>query len=325
MNSERDSVDDLPVLARRGALSESGQARLSEALAASEEAQVLHDAGLAFDAEAPVLAGDEERIERIARRVQQGTRRFRISPRVQQAAQSVALGVLIAGVAVAAIELSRWHPRASERGALPRTAQAGAKPANAHPSLAHDEQLVPVAHEAAQPEALQTNPMAAQARRPAAVASSASASQPAVAEPSAPGAVDSAQNPAAPAKFKTASELFADANQARMRGDAQAAIAISQLLEATFPNSTEGITTHLSLGVLYAQQGQPEQALQEFKIYRHIGSSAVMAEALWGEEQALQKLGRTSEERAVLEELLQNYPRSVYAAAAEKRLAALNN
>jgi outer membrane protein assembly factor BamD (BamD/ComL family) len=50
-----------------------------------------------------------------------------------------------------------------------------------------------------------------------------------------------------------------------------------------------------------------------------------MAEALWGEEQALQQLGRPSEERAVLEELLQNYPRSAYVAAAEKRLAALNN
>jgi outer membrane protein assembly factor BamD (BamD/ComL family) len=134
-----------------------------------------------------------------------------------------------------------------------------------------------------------------------------------------------AQNAAPASKFKSASELFADANQARVQGDPQKAIAISQLLEATFPNSNEGITTHLSLGVLYLQQGNPTLALQEFKIYRHIGASGTMAEALWGEEQSLQQLGRPGEERAVLEELLQNYPRSAYAAAAEKRLAALNN
>ena len=80
----------------------------------------------------------------------------------------------------------------------------------------------------------------------------------------------------------------------------------------------------MSLGVLYLEQGQPDLALQEYKIYRHIGSSLIMAEALWGEEQALQQLGRTSEERAVLDELLRNYPHSVYVAAAEQRLAALN-
>ena len=218
-----------------------------------------------------------------------------LSPRVRQAVHSMALGLLIAGVACAAIELSRWHPR-SKDGAAP-----GAQK-RLTPSFAHDQRLVPVAPEPALSEA------------------------PAIGSTPLP-AVSAALSPSSPAasKFKSPSELFAEASQARVAGDAPKAIAISQQIEANFPSSTEGITTHLSLGVLYQEQGQPALALQEFKIYRHIGSSALMAEALWGEEQALQQLGRASEERAVLEELLQNYPRSVYAAAAEKRLAALNN
>jgi TolA-binding protein len=224
---------------------------------------------------------------------EQGSLRARLSPRAQQALQSVALGALIAGLAVAAIELSRWHPRSSKAGAAAGAQHGSPQPRAGSLSLAHDQRLVPVAPEAAEPEAPPKKTAAA-------------------ALPSAP-------------KFKSPSELFADANQARVHGDAPMAIAISQQIEANFPNSPEGITTHLSLGVLYLQQGQPELALQELKIYRHIGSSEVMAEALWGEEQALQRLGRTSEERAVLEELLQNYPRSVYTAAAEQRLAALNN
>jgi hypothetical protein len=336
MNSERDSVDDLLVLARRGALPASEQSRLREALSESAETRVLHDAGLEFDAEASVLAGDEERIERMARRVQRGTRRFKISPRVRQAAQSMALGMLIAGLAIAAIEISRWHPGAKPGAASPVTSARA--PSAAAPSLAHDQRLVPVTPEPALGEAPQNNPAPTSGRRiidapaPATATShlGSLSSDPAIAPTpadSAPASArfEDAQNAPPASKFKSASELFADANQARVKGDLPAAVAISQQLEATFPNSNEGITTHLSLGVLYLQQGNPTLALQEFKIYRHIGSSAVMAEALWGEEQALQQLGRPSDERAVLEELLQNYPRSAYAAAAEKRLAALNN
>jgi TolA-binding protein len=338
MNSERDSVDDLVVLARRGALPTSEQSRLREALLASAETRVLHDAGLEFDAEAPVLAGDEELIERMARRVQRGTRRLKISPRVRQAAQSMALGMLIAGLAIAAIEIARWHPRAKPGAASPVTSvHAPSAPAS---NLAHDQRLVPVTPEPALSEAPQNNPAPANGRRIIGAPMTANAPQtgnpgaPTGDQANSPTPADSApasarfadaQNASPASKFKSASELFADANQARVKGDLPGAVAISQQLEATFPNSNEGITTHLSLGVLYMQQGNPTLALQEFKIYRHIGSSAVMAEALWGEEQALQQLGRPSEERAVLEELLQNYPRSAYAAAAEKRLAALNN
>jgi TolA-binding protein len=238
---------------------------------------------------------------------------LRLSPRARQAVQSLALGLSVASVVVAAVELSRWHPHGERR--TKTSAPAPSAFASAKPNLQHDLRLVPVPHESASSEAPRNGPLPTMLGLDAASAPSGS---------SAPSA-STVTSAAAPGKYKSAADLFADANQARVRGDTHAAIAISQLLEATFPNSTEGITTHLSLGVLYLQTGEPNLALQEFKIYRHIGASEMMAEALWGEEQAYQKLGQPGEERAVLEELLQNYPRSAYAAAAEQRLAALNN
>jgi len=273
-----------------------GDPPLPEELAESPELRLLHEAGVAFDVEAPVLADDDERIERMTSRVMQSTRSIRLSPRELLALKSSALALLVAGVAVAAIEVSRWHPY----GARARAPQAQSK------DLSHDQRLVPVTPEPASREAPPKN------QEPRA-----SASAPSAPAPSASSAIAS--------KYRSASELFADAKRARVDGDLAQAVAISQLLEQTFPNSNEGITTHLSLGVLYLQQGQPNQALGEFKIFRHIGSPALMAEALWGEEQALQQLGQVSEERTVLEELLANYPHSAYVGAAEKRLAALNH
>lgn len=256
-----------------------------------EPERVLQDARLAFEAPTPVQPGDEERIQRTVERVLKTKRALRFSPRELLAFQSGGLALLIAGIAVAGIGVARWHPHAQN----PSTAAS----TRATPSLSHDQRLVPVTPEPASSEA------------PPKIQPAPSASTPS------PAPIES--------KYRSASELFADANAARVAGDAPKAIAISELLEQTFPNSTEGITTHLSLGVLYLQQGRPNRALGEFKIYRHIGATAMMAEALWGEKQALEQLGRVSEERAVLEELLTNYPHSAYVGAAEKRLAALNN
>jgi hypothetical protein len=46
-----------------------------------------------------------------------------------------------------------------------------------------------------------------------------------------------------------------------------------------------------------------------------------MPEAIWGESQALRRLGRADEERGALQELLDGYPQSAYSAAARKRLS----
>lgn len=253
-------------------------------------------------------------LRRFLRRMQQ----LYAAPRVRQAVHSLALSLLIASVATSAIKLSRWQPRAR----LEHARNAAAK--RKTPSLEHDQRLVPVESEPPLGNVRGSAPPPAPASSGLAPALSASGQTPAPAA-SGPTAALSAEPSLTGGKYRSPSELFADAKQARAAGDNAKAIAISRLLEETFPSSPEGILTHLSLGVLYLEQGQPDLALQEYKIYRHIGSSLIMAEALWGEEQALQRLGRTSEERAVLEELLRNYPHSVYVAAAEQRLAALNH
>ncbi len=101
------------------------------------------------------------------------------------------------------------------------------------------------------------------------------------------------------------------------------AVRLSRELEDRFPESREAVTTHLSLGLLYLQQGANADALLEFRRYRAVGAPSTMPDALWGESRALRQLGRVAEERAVLEELLDRYPSSAYAAAARRRLTEL--
>jgi TolA-binding protein len=129
--------------------------------------------------------------------------------------------------------------------------------------------------------------------------------------------------PPAPLPSLSPQALFSAASRARVDGDRAEAIALSRQLVAEFPSSKEAVTTHLSLGMLYLQDGQAAPALEEFRAYRGLGAQGSMAEAIWGESQALRQLGRVAEERAALEELRSSYPQSAYAAAARKRLAAL--
>jgi TolA-binding protein len=114
----------------------------------------------------------------------------------------------------------------------------------------------------------------------------------------------------------TAAGLYAAGNRARVAGDFNHAVELYRQLAQTFPQSAEANAAHLALGVLYLQQGQPSAALSE--LHQRRGSDA---EALWTEAQALQKLGRSAEERAVLERLLHAFPSSAYVTAARRRLA----
>jgi outer membrane protein assembly factor BamD (BamD/ComL family) len=118
----------------------------------------------------------------------------------------------------------------------------------------------------------------------------------------------------------SASELFAAAKLAREKGDTAEALRLSQQIEEFFPNSPEGINTHVTLGMLYLTLERAELALREFAIFRRVGNPELKAEAYFGQAQALRKLARYDDERTVLEELVANYPRSVYVAAAKARL-----
>lgn len=205
---------------------------------------------------------------------------FLAAPRMRQGAKSVALALLMASVTSGAVEVFGWK---WPKAALHAKGLHSAAP---HPhDLAHDQLLVPVSPEGEASDVLpKTTPSAA------------------------------------PRRNLSAAELFEAAKQARSQGATQEAIRISKQIEEFFPNSEQGINSHLSLGVLYLAEGQSALALQEFATYRRVGSPEMKAEAYWGQAQALHGLTRLEDERIVLEELLQSYPRSAYVAAARTRL-----
>ena len=170
----------------------------------------------------------------------------------------------------------------------PRTSRAGVSAAGKPRAfdLAHDQRLVPVA-----PEAEVT------------------------------GRTEESAPSASAHRNLSASEMFEAAKLARQRGDTAEALRLSLQIEQFFPNSPEGIDTHLALGVLYLQKADASAALREFAMFRRIGSPELKAEAYWGQAQALRQLSRSEDEQIVLEALSQDYPRSAYVAAARARLA----
>ena len=206
-----------------------------------------------------------------------------LAPRIRLGLKSAALALLMAGITTASVKVFGWKWRPAAPIA------ASNRRAGVTRDLKHDQRLVAVT---AEPEAT-------------------------------PGPVPVRPSASGVERHLSATEMFALAARARTAGDAPEAIRVSKQLEDFFPNSEEGINTHLALGVLYLQQNQPELALQEFATFRRIGSPEAKAEAYFGQAQALRKLNRLEDERIVLAELLQSYPRSAYVAAARIRLAEL--
>ena len=70
------------------------------------------------------------------------------------------------------------------------------------------------------------------------------------------------------------------------------------------------------MGRLLLAQNAPQAALAHFSRYR----GPLAEEALLGRAQALAALGRSDEERSAWRELLDRFPKSVYAARARSRL-----
>jgi TolA-binding protein len=318
MKSEHDSVDDLVVLARRGDLSARDEKRLRELLAASPEARLLHEAGRAFDEEAPVVAGDDERIERIERAVQKRLGAPRAATRRRWVVQACFAIALIGGAAVAGGELLTSPAPVPGAPQPPTPPSEGTFPSGSTPTPASSAGTLPEVPElpALSPSAT-TAPTTTTATppdhvvpRPLAIARKATAGTP-----------DDTTLPPSPPSTVAAPELFSAANRARVRGETQEAVRLSRELEDRFPTSREAITTHLSLGLLYLQEHEPGKALDEFRRYKTLGAGATTPEAIWGESQALHQLGRTDEERKALEELLQAYPQSAYSSGARKRLS----
>jgi TolA-binding protein len=338
--------EDLLVLARRGDLGDDDSRRLRELLATSPEARELYEAGRALDAEASVIAGDEVMFARIVRTVA-ARHHATTRPMRRWIARGALAANLLGGITVGASVLSRSSSSPAP-AAAPAPAPAAPEHAPASPRIGPAAPIgvspvpppPPPAPETAAPPSPPATPAAHVPRDVPSAASPPGGRRPALpleptpAEPTAevpaagePAAATPPNEPTAdvapPPPAPTAGELFAAANRARVQGNTREAIERATELENRYPASKEAISTLVTLGMLYLKTGDAAAALASFDGYRASGSSALMAEALWGKSQALGALGRAAEERTTLQQLVAGYPQSAYTHAAKNRVSAL--
>jgi TolA-binding protein len=121
--------------------------------------------------------------------------------------------------------------------------------------------------------------------------------------------------------------LFAQANARRRSGDLAGATKLYQELQQRYPQSREAEVSRVTVGrLLLERSGDANLALQQFdRALRNAGAdrAGLDEEALFGRASALMRLGHPQDERRAWEQLIQQYPDSIYAARARTRLAEL--
>ncbi|HEX2877165.1 MAG TPA: tetratricopeptide repeat protein [Polyangiaceae bacterium] len=304
MNRERQPpggfVEDLSVLARRGALPGAAEGAFADALSSSATLSTAHRVGLDFDQIVAVRAGDDALIAAMATRALsrtavKSTRRW----------GSRAL-LLAAALALASSAAAWWRLTPSAPTPAPTPAETGravalrsalpAPPTVPIPSASNDAAVPP----SPSPE---VGSAAGSSRAPTTRAAG---------PESKAGVLDSAD------------ALFREANAARRAGDNAMARALYLRLQLDFPASSEAQLAHVSLGNLLLRMGRAAEAEQQFSGYSG-ARGALAQEALVGRARSLGALGRDADERRVWLELLSSYPDSVYAGQARKRLATLEH
>jgi hypothetical protein len=129
-------------------------------------------------------------------------------------------------------------------------------------------------------------------------------------------AIPSSNATAAP----SAEELFTRANSARRAGSVDQALSSYRELQRTWPKSRQALASRVLVGRLLLDRGDARGALPEFDAY--LGSGGTLSEeALAGRALALERLGRTSEERVAWQTLLERHPGTLHRTHAEGRLA----
>jgi TolA-binding protein len=308
--------EDLLVLARQCKLSDREERRFELAVRTSRELKALYSAGVHFDDLASVLPGDEARFSRLVERTlaHVDTADSSVTPRIDQRlspaavrvsrvalmaryfAASLALGVLLMVTLASAWDYIEERAVQRAREASASTA-ANRKPTPTVPSPSLPKTvspLMPANHPLASASDGQQRPL----RMPAV----------------------SARRIAAAEEPPSLKELFASANEARRKGDIEAAIALYEQLIREYPNSLAAGDAKVLRGNLLLSQRSPRAALRQFQDYH---SGALSLEALWGRVQALRTLGGPDEQAALLE-LVRDYPDSPYTKVAKKRLRELS-
>ena len=125
-------------------------------------------------------------------------------------------------------------------------------------------------------------------------------------------------------KLRAVAHLFLEANDARRAGDAPRAIRLYRRLQRQFPGSPEAALASVSLGGLLLDSGSIAAALVQYdRCLASPGQCRLGAEALYGRARALESAGRHTEQVQTWQRLLDEYPRSPYAAHARRQLAKL--
>jgi len=225
-----------------------------------------------------------------------------------------ALGLASGAAALVAIQV----PNASRTLDVTATATTPGAPPMA-PARPHRPRAASVPAEAPAAEAAEAAPLPAEAPRSATSAKPARPRTTAASE-----AADAAKDDAAKADAAlSAAQLFSEANQARRASNPARATELYRLLQRKFPNSQEAQLSLVTLGSLQLNGGNAAGALATFNRYLNRGGRSLEAEALYGQAQALRRLGRTGDERRAWERLLARHPGSGYAPQARERLDSL--
>jgi hypothetical protein len=304
--------EDLGVRARRGLLSRAEQRELERATDASPTLRLAYEIGRDMDAVTAVRGGDDALIAAAAAAAlarvtsldrpnaersasSSAERSAERSSRARRMASAAAIGLLVLAASGAAA--------AFFRGALqwPFVNTASEAPAPAMVSPLHARRTKPAAPPPSQP--------APTLAAPAELATAPQLESPAAARPR--------------AHRSGAAELFHSANAARRAGEFARAERLYAELCAAYRDSAEGELARVSLGQLLLARGDASDAEREFRRYLARGRGQLVEEALVGRAQSFERLGSARAERENLRRLLADFPRSVYAAQARARLAAL--
>lgn len=296
MTHDHRCPDSLVVRARYGSLSFVEQARCDAHVAHCEDCQVALAVGRDFDRATAARRGDDALIARVAEQALiaapapapgRTTTRYRV-------ALLVAAAMTVTAGAAAAATSAFMRPEAP----APAGASGAAPPTS---SVAPPSRIAPAAEPVVSPP---TTPETAPETTT-------------VASP--PTHVER------PAPAPDAPTLFARANAHRRAGEVRAAIEDYRTLQRTYARSTEALVSHVVLGTLLLDSARDEAgALRQFD--RYLAQDAhrdLTEEALDGRGRALQRLGRSDDERATWQRLLDDFPASAYAPRARERLAAL--
>ncbi len=308
--TDSDCRGDLPARQRRGLSSAAELALAEKHIAGCASCQLARDLGASFDDEGAPEVGDElliacyaklgaETAQSLSRSTAAATP-VRAAHSLRQRAPRIALYaaaavVLLAAAAAATSWLHVWAPRPApgERTATTEVARAPERPP-----------IGPL-HAPPKPEP------AALLAQPEHDAPAAGASE--------QGINAAARSPSA----ESASTLFARANEARRSGDRARAIALYERLQRAFPESAESQLSQVTQGRLLLDNGSAAAALVQFDRYLARPGGRLALEALVGRARALGALSRANEERETWKRVLNEFPGSVYAEKARKRLGEL--